>query len=128
MLAATGAFSALETAANAVEALRALKAEREPLERRLRVRSAIRNALRLESAPTRSYTPVRSRMMLMKKAAPAEFAVIMGSAITFTSATASAWGRATSRMMIICTASATAVVARASQGLTSRSCVPLRAR
>ncbi len=57
----------------------------------------------------------------MKIAAPAELAAIMGKAMTSTSWSASGKGRATSRMMIICRASATIMVRKAVRGLRGRS-------
>ena len=88
---------------------------------RFRVRSAMRSARALEAAPTWSWRLLRSRRMLMNTAVPSELATIIGSAMTFTSATASGRGRATRRMIAICSASATTVVENASFGPTSRS-------
>ena len=57
----------------------------------------------------------------MNSAAPQELARIMGSPITRTRAQASAKGRATARMMAICTTSASSMVSPAVSGLRARS-------
>jgi len=88
----------------------------------------MRSARALETAPTWSQSSWRSRMMLMKRAAPAELAAIIGSAMTSTSARASGRGRATARMMAIWVASASTVVAKATHGLKTSSERPRRTR